>query len=103
MQRKFPSVAFLIIQNQENHLYRYDALAQRVEKLKSRYEILSGKRERRLYQADTLSAFLFALKELDVLNIKWSPTLWHTTVDKVTVNADGSIMFSFKNGSEIEV
>lgn len=62
--------------------------------------MLSGKRERRLYQADNLSAFLFALRELDILNIKWSLTLWHTTVDKVTVNTDGSIVFSFKNGSE---
>ena len=30
------------------------------------------------------------------------PTLWHTTVDKVVVNADGSVVFHFKNGSEIE-
>ena len=46
---------------------------------------------------------MFVLRELDILNIKWSPTLWHTTVDKVTVNADGSVVFSFKNGSEVEV
>ena len=75
--------------------------AQRVEKLKSRYEILSGKRERRLYQADTLSAFLFILRELDTLNLKWAPTLWHATVDKVIVNTDGDVVFSFKNGSEV--
>ena len=90
-------------QNQEEYLSRYDALAQRVEKLKSRYEILSGKRERRLYQADNLSAFLFALRELDILNIQWTPTLWHTTVDKVIVNADENVVFHFKNGSEITV
>ena len=88
-------------QNQEEYLKRYESLAQRVEKLKSRYEILQQKRERRLYQADNLSAFIFALKELDILNIKWSPTIWHTTVDKVTVNADGSVLFRFKNGSEV--
>ena len=45
---------------------------------------------------------MFALRELDILNIKWTPTLWHTTVDKVVVNADGSVVFHFKNGSEIE-
>ena len=90
-------------QNQEEYLKKYESLAQRVEKLKSRYEILQQKRERRLYQADTLSAFLFALRELDILDIKFTPTLWHTTVDKVTVNADGSVVFSFKNGSEITV
>ena len=90
-------------QNQEEYLKRYESLAQRVEKLKSRYEILQQKRERRLYQADTLSAFLFALKELDILNLKFTPTLWHTTVNKVTVNADESMVFSFKNGSEVEI
>lgn len=46
---------------------------------------------------------MFALRELDVLNLKFTPTLWHTTVDKVTVNADGSVVFHFKNGSEVEV
>ena len=90
-------------QNQEEYLSRYDALAQRVEKLKSRYEISQQKRERGLYQADNLSAFLFALRELDILNIQWTPTLWHTTVDKAIVNADGSVEFCFKNGSEVEV
>ena len=90
-------------QNQEEYLKKYESLAQRHDKLKSRYEILSGKRERRLYQADVLSAFLFTLRELDVLNIKWTPTLWHTTVDKVTVNSNGSVVLSFKNGSEVEV
>ena len=46
---------------------------------------------------------MFALKELDILNLKWTPTLWHATVDKVIVNANGSVVFKFKNRSEIEV
>ena len=61
------------------------------------------KRERRLYQADTLSAFMFALRELDVLNIKWTPTLWHTTVDHVTVYADECLEFHFMNSIGVEV
>ena len=28
---------------------------------------------------------------------------WHTTVDKAIVNADGSVVFHFKNGSEVEI
>ena len=59
-------------QNQEDYLKKYESLAQRHEKLKNRYEILQQKRERRLYQADNLSAFLFALKELDILNLKFT-------------------------------
>ncbi|MBQ4105803.1 MAG: hypothetical protein IJC86_05395 [Clostridia bacterium] len=50
-----------------------------------------------------MSAFLFALKEIDILNLKFTPTLWHTTVDKVVVNADEIVVFHFKNGSEVEV
>lgn len=88
--------------NQEEYLKKYESLAQRVEKLKSRYEILQQKRERRLTQADNLSAFMFALKELDTLNLKWTPTLWHTTVDKVTVSTDGSVVFTFSNRSSLE-
>ncbi len=90
-------------QNQEDYLQKYESLAQRHDKLKSRYEILQQKRERRLYQADTLSAFMFALSELNILNLKWTPTLWHTTVYKVIVNVDGSVVFHFKNGSDVEV
>ena len=45
----------------------------------------------------------FALRELDILDIKFSPTLWHTTVDKVIVNADESLVFLFKNGREVTV
>lgn len=46
---------------------------------------------------------MFALRELDVLNLKFTPTLWHTTVDKVTVNADGRVVFSLKNGVEVVI
>ena len=41
------------------------------------------------------------MNELDILDIKFTPTLWHTTVDKLVVNSDGSVVFSFKNGSEV--
>ena len=46
---------------------------------------------------------MLSLRELDILNIKWSPTLWHTTVDKVIINADENLVFHFKNGSEVTV
>ena len=56
-----------------------------------------------VYFIFVVSTFLLALKELDILNLKITPTLWHTTVDKVVVNTDGSVVFSFKNGIEVEV
>ena len=56
-----------------------------------------------VYFIFVVSTFLLALKELDILNLKITPTLWHTTVDKVVVNTDRNVVFSFKNGSEITV
>ena len=47
--------------------------------------------------------FLFAITELDTLQLQFNPPLWHTTVDHVTVYADERLVFHFKNGSEVEV
>ena len=50
-----------------------------------------------------MSGFLFAITELDNLQLQFNPALWHTTVDHVTVYADERLVFYFKNGSEVEV
>ena len=50
-----------------------------------------------------MSGFLFAITELDTLQLQFNPPLRHTTVDHVTIYADERLVFYFKNGSEIEV
>lgn len=50
-----------------------------------------------------MSYFVFAVIELDELELQFNPALWHTTVDRVTVLADERLLFHFKNGSEVEV
>ena len=89
--------------DQDEYISRYNALVERHEKLQSRYDTLQKKRERRLQQADAMSGFLFAITELDTLQLQFNPPLWHTTVDHVTVYADERLVFYFKNGSEVEV
>lgn len=89
--------------DQNEYINRYNALVERHEKAQSRYDNLQKKRERRLIQADIVSGFLFAITELDTLQLQFNPTLWHTTVDHVTVYADERLVFHFKNGSEVEV
>jgi len=49
-----------------------------------------------------MSGFLFAITDLDNLQLQFNPPLWHTTVDHVTVYADERLVFHFKNGSEVE-
>lgn len=89
--------------DQEEYINRYNALVERHEKAQNRYDTLQKKRERRLQQADVMSGFLFAITELDTLQLQFNPALWHTTVDHVTVFADERLVFHFKNGSEVKV
>lgn len=50
-----------------------------------------------------MSGFLFAITELDTLQLQFNSALWHATVDHVTVYVDECLEFHFKNGSEVEV
>lgn len=87
--------------DQDEYISRYNSLVERHEKAQSRYDNLQKKRERRLIQADIMSGFLFAITELDTLQLQFDPVLWHTTVDHVTVYADERLVFHFKNGSDV--
>ena len=89
--------------NQEDYIIRYNALVERHEKAQNRYETLQKKRDRRLIQADVISGFLFAITELDNLQLQFTPALWHTTVDHVTVYPDEHLVFHFRNGSDVAV
>ena len=89
--------------DQDEYINRYNALVERHEKAQSRYDSLQKKRERRLLQADVMSGFLFAITELDTLQLQFNSALWHATVDHVFVYTDERLVFHFKNGSEVEV
>lgn len=89
--------------DQDEYISRYNSLVERHEKAQNRYDTLQKKRDRRLIQADVMSGFLFAITELDNLQLQFNPALWHTTIDHVTVYADERLVFYFKNGSEVEV
>ena len=89
--------------DQDEYICRYNSLVDRYEKMQNRYNTLQKKRDRRLRQADVMSGFLFAITELDTLQLQFNPTLWHTTVDYVTVYADERLEFHFRNGAEVEV
>lgn len=78
-------------------------MVERYEKLQSRYDDLQKKKVRRLIQADRLSGFMFAVKELDLLQLEFNEKLWQMTVENVTVYGDGRLVWKFRNGKEIEM
>ena len=82
---------------------RYNKLVEKYEIMQSRYDALRQEKERRQIQADAISGCLFALSELDLLQITFSEALWNATVEHVTVYADEKLVFQFKNGAEVTV
>ena len=88
-------------QSQTAYIERYNGLVERYESLQTRYDTLQQQKEQRQIRADAIGGCLFALGELDLLQITFSDELWNTVVDHVTVYADERLVFQFKNGYEI--
>ena len=51
-------------------------------------------------KADVIGEFIFRIQELDALT-EFDEKLWLTTIDKVSVYADGRLVFRFQSGVEI--
>lgn len=91
------------VKSQTAYICQYNSLVERYENLQVRYDVLQQQKERRQIQADAISGCLFALEELDLLQISFSEPLWNTVIDHVTVYADDRLVFHFRNGSEVTV
>lgn len=90
-------------QDQGDYNSRYTELTERVKELQARLTSLQSERSERERKGDVLSAFLLEIKELDGLDIAFSPQRWNVIVDHVTVYRDGRLVFSFQNGGEVMV
>ncbi|MBQ4604639.1 MAG: recombinase family protein, partial [Clostridia bacterium] len=82
---------------------KYEDYANRYDELQERCNKLLKKKERRLLQADKLNRFMLEIQELDELNLEFNESLWHTTVESVTVTAEEFLIYKFRNGAEIPV
>lgn len=88
-------------QNQEEYAARYNGFVERYEKAKAQLEQLRATKAAREAQAESIGAFMFEMQELDTLT-EFDEKLWLTTIDTVTVHADGRMTFKFQGGTEIE-
>ena len=86
-----------------DYISRYNSLVERYEKPQARYDALQKKRQEQTLAADEIAGCLFALGELDILEIRFREDLWNTTIDHVTIYADERMVFHFKTGHEITV
>ena len=90
-------------QPQTAYAEQYDSLTARYEALQAQHDALQQQKERRQIQADAISGCLFALQELDLLQVQFSDARWNATVERVTMYADERLVFRLRNGAEVGV
>lgn len=79
---------------------KYEDYANRYDELQERCNKLLKKKERRLLQADKLNRFMLEIQELDELNLEFNETLWHTTVESITVPPKNSLFINSETGQK---
>lgn len=57
--------------------------------------------DERRKKAEMISAFMFEIHEREDFIEEFDEKLWITTIDSVLVDHDGTMVFRFKNGSEV--
>ena len=88
------------VQNQDEYNAHYNALVERYKKLKKKS--LSLQKEKRLVKRDLIGGFILELSKCKELLTEFDEKLWVAAVDKVLVFQDGRLVFTFKDGTEIE-
>ena len=76
-------------------------MTERFTELENRLKGIEAECDRRKMQRSVLINFLKSLKHAAAPISDFSPRLWNALVEKATVNADGSVIFTFRNRGEI--
>ena len=79
----------------------YQGMTERFAELEKRLKGIEAECDRRRIQRSAMGNFLKALKSTQSPIADFTPQLWNAMVEKATVNADGSMVFTFRNGVEI--
>ena len=76
-------------------------MTERFAELENRLKGIEAECDRRKIQRSALTGFLKALKSAKTPITDFTSQLWNALVEKAIVNADGSMVFTFRNGVEI--
>ena len=82
---------------------RYNALCSRYETARKRLLEIEDIRLERRAKKTKIALFLEELEKQENLVTEYDEELWYTTVDFVTVYEDGRLVFTFRDGNEVEV
>lgn len=88
--------------DQTEYQKRYDDLSSRFEKTKSRLEMVTDEiNDKRARQA-SIEKFLNELRRQKNLIADFTPELWYSLIDFMTVYGKGDVRVTFKDGTEVQ-
>ena len=87
--------------DQDEFMRKYGSYVSKYDRESAKVEKLKAHRTERLQKAEAVSAFMFEIHEQDRFIEDFSEKLWLATIDNVTVQHDGKMVFRFKNGMEV--
>ena len=88
--------------NQSEFSRKYKGYEDRYAAIRDKVEKLREQSEQRKVQADSISAFMFELYETDEPVTEFDSKIWLSVIDSVVVRHNGTLLFRFRNGMEIE-
>lgn len=92
-----------VAQDQGEYNKRYAGFLQRYEAASAKLAALQEKRAERQKKAEAIGRFVQRLAERDRALSKFTSGLWMDSIETVVVQADGSMVFRFGDGSEVAV
>lgn len=90
------------IQSQAEFEERYTGYVNRYDTAKARVSALEQQRKTMEQTADDIGGFIFEITELQEPVQRFDDALWRATVDRVLIKSDGSMVFHFYGGIEVE-
>lgn len=91
------------VQDQQEYERKYTALCERYMDTKRQLDELSDQRAERLAKRTKITMFLEELHAQKDFVTEFDEELWYMTVDRVDVYAQMRLIFTFKDGSTVEV
>ena len=88
--------------DQQDYESEYQRMTKRFAELENQLKDIEAECDRRKMQRSALTNFLKTLKSIQAPIADFTPQLWNALVEKATVNADGRMVFTFRNGMKMQ-
>ena len=88
--------------DQQDYESEYQRMTERFGELENQLKDIEAECDRRKMQRSALINFLKTLKSTQAPIADFTPQLWNALVEKATVDADGSVVFTFRNGMKMQ-